>query len=108
MPITGMTEKQIIGSADNMPQRAGRHFICIGPHCWGMGKTAKEAIGNAKKNRVKIYEGKRGWCFILFDAHEDTTVDDMGSLCYYPNRLAEDERPYIEMARYNMPKENVR
>lgn len=100
MPITKLTEKQIIGAADNMPKRDGRKFICIGPHCWGEGKSAKEAVANARKSRVKIYEGKRGWCFMLFDCAANVEVDGMGAFCYVPE---EGVRPYIEIARFNMP-----
>jgi hypothetical protein len=104
MPVMNLSERKIIEAADNMPQREGRKFLCMGPYCWGTGKTAKEAVTNAKKNRIKIYEGKRGWWFILYDADVDLTVDDMGYLCYIRK---EGVQPYIELARHNMSKESV-
>lgn len=76
-----------------------RKFCCIGPFCWGMGDTKELAIKNAKKNRVKIYEGKRGWRYVLYDIAVDVIVDDMGGFCYYER---EGELPYVEVARFNM------
>lgn len=29
-------------------------YICIGPHCWGTGKTADEAYRNARRNLPHI------------------------------------------------------
>jgi len=81
--------------------REGRVYLCIGPHCWGKAAEPGKAIANAKKNRVKIYEGARGWGFVLLDAQADAYVDDMGGICYLPKEGVE---PYREVARYNMPK----
>lgn len=80
----------------------GRKFLCVGPHCWGSGATAEEAIKNAKSNRVKVYEGKAGWRYILFDAAADTYVNQMGDLCYVP---VEGVEPYREILRYRMEAE---
>jgi len=56
-------------------------YIVIAPFCWGAGATEKEAVRNAKVNRVKIYEGKRGWRYILYATSDSKAyVDDMGSL----------------------------
>lgn len=76
-------------------------YLCIGPHCWGRAKTPELAVKHAKSNRVRIYEGKQGWRFILFDARPGVTVDDMGSLCWIPEE-GETEKPYRELLRYNM------
>lgn len=94
-----MSEKAVIEQADQTVLPGGRKFIAMGPHCYGYGDSAAAAVKNAKKNRVKIYEGKRGWCFILFDADHETHVDDMGSMSYVPK---EGVVPYREIARFNM------
>ncbi|HZV36619.1 MAG TPA: hypothetical protein VFB72_18725 [Verrucomicrobiae bacterium] len=32
-------------------------FVCIGPNCWGIGQTAKEAYKNAKREGPSRYRG---------------------------------------------------
>ena len=76
-----------------------RIYLCMGPMCWGADPDATKAIANAKKNRVKIYEGPRGWRYILFDVPAETTVDEMGFLCY---ELGKSIR---EVVRVNMESE---
>ena len=36
---------------------AAHQFVCIGPNCWGIGQTAKEAHRNAKANAPHGYRG---------------------------------------------------
>jgi hypothetical protein len=94
-----LSEKAVIAAAGGAAAD-GYKFLCMGPMCWGAGKTPEEAVKNAKKNRVKIYEGKRGWCFILYLAQDDAVIDDMGSICYVPK---ENVIPYTRIGSYNMP-----
>lgn len=95
-------EQTAITAASNDPQGTpGDWFICMGPHCWGRAQTPGEAIANAKKNRVKIYEGKGGWRFMLFAVRDDVRVDDMGAFCW-TWRDGEDHHspnPYREIYR---------
>lgn len=65
---------------ENFTAAPGRVIVAVGPYCWGKGADAKTAIANARKNRVRIYEGNAGFWYILFDAPASAYVDEMGSL----------------------------
>ena len=99
-------ERLAIDAAAGVTLAADERFLCMGPFCYGYGQTAKEAIQNAGKNRVRIYEGKAGWRFLLFVARKDVVVDDMGAFCW-TFRDGEDDnspKPYREVYRTpNMP-----
>lgn len=85
--------------------QAGRKFMVIGPHCWGCGLSPAEAEREAKKNRVRIYEGKGGWRFVLLDVPADAFVDGMGGICYVPlpEGQTTESAPAKELYRHNMP-----
>jgi hypothetical protein len=76
-----------------------RRYLCVGPHCWGKGKTAEEAVKNAKKERVRMYEGAKGWRWILFDIDHETRVDELGGFTYIPKEGVE---PYVRIAAFKM------
>ena len=101
-----VSERSVIDNAPPLSGKAGlkkgnRVYLCVGPYCWGRGLTAAEAVKNAKANRARVYEGKRGWAFVLFDVDSSTTVDGMGMFSYVPRKGVE---PYIEIARFNTVK----
>ncbi len=75
----------------------GRMFIVVGPHCWGRANTKEQALKNCQKE----YGVKRLRQYIVFDAHEDTRIDDMGSFCYYPDKIPAGQTPYTELERVN-------
>jgi hypothetical protein len=78
-------------------------FMCIGPCCWGKGSTPTEAVRNAKKNRVRSYEGKAGWAWILMDVQSDATVDGMGCIVYTPlPDCRGDVSQHRHVARFNL------
>lgn len=84
---------QFVGIA---PQ-PGRAYLVMGPHCWGRGASVAEAHKKAQSNRVRIYEGAKGWRFILYNVPEGAEIDGMGSIVYDAG-----QQGAIEMARFNM------
>ena len=54
-------------------------FLCIGPHVWGRGKSAKEA----KKNAQREYSAhKRLPAYVILNAHPESYVNCFGQVCY--------------------------
>lgn len=49
--------------------------LVVGDRVWGKGETMKEALTKMRKN------GKSSK-YLVYIAHKDSYVDDMGSLCY--------------------------
>jgi hypothetical protein len=92
-----ISEKATIAGAPKLSGK-GRRYLCIGPACWGKGKTAAQAIKNAK-HEFASFVGP--WKFILYDVQDDAKIDDMGSICYVPR---EGEKPYFEIARFEPKK----
>lgn len=74
-------------------------YICIGPFCWGRGSTQEQAIRNAKRGRIRQYEGHTGWCHIVFEVTGDpgAYVDGTGALVRHA------EATVKEVARKNWP-----
>jgi hypothetical protein len=94
-----------VASRERKPEEK---VLCMAPYCWGKADSAEQAIANAKKNRVKIYEGKAGWRFILFVVREDVWVDDMGAMCWKMRDKNDQTPTYREVYRSpNMPPKEV-
>src|SRR5260221_10929579 len=77
-----LAKKEAVALNSVPPIADGRVYLCVGPFCWGRAKTPGAALKNAQANRVKIYEGKGGWRWIMFDAAPDDHVDGMGLISY--------------------------
>lgn len=96
-----LTEKQFLRGLPTLTGKVGlgtnqRLYLCIGDRCWGRGVTADEAVKNAKHNRV----GRDAFPMVLYDIRADTTVDDMGCLCYYPEDSEHVGEPYIRLGGF--------
>lgn len=65
---------------ENFAAAPGRAIFAIGPFCWGKGSDAAAAVANCRRSRTRIYEGKAGFWYILFNAPDFAYVDDFGGL----------------------------
>lgn len=90
-------ELDAYAAANANPLKADERYIVVGPHCWGRAVTFVEALKNAKSNRVRSYEGKAGWRFMVFVADGSVRIDDMGGFVYMPRE--DDTLPYREIWR---------
>lgn len=61
-------------------------FVCIGPNCWGKGRTAKEAHQNAKANAPYAYRGM----YITKVAPIDVTVCDIDGALLWDDKHPKD------------------
>ena len=67
-------------------------ILCVGPNCWGRGRTTAEAVKNAKANRPTFYTGLLR-SYNLYEGTDRIWVDGVGRVRdFEPPKLLEQVR----------------
>lgn len=76
---------------------ADRKYVVFGLNHWGADRDFRKAFANLRKEMGRV--PKR---YIVFDAHEKVSVDDMGGFCWVPEECGtthDGPNPYREVLR---------
>ncbi len=57
---------------------AGHEFLALGPQCWGVGATVRDAVGIARKSASRLYGKEQK--LLVYIVPEGARVDEMGGL----------------------------